>query len=1285
MRPERGCRNFSSRSIALFAVITVVLGCLKIGYFVGFSDCLSPTEGVFPVTHAVHTLVQVYFLWGHAKDIIQSFKTLERFGVIHSVFTNLLLWANSVLNESKHQLNEHKERLITLGFGNITIELDDHNAAVQLLPAGSLCRHLPRHLLPLPFQHRVPDPGFHDALRAVEEHRAQRGQPSARKMQFRFQGVAVGSGLGLAVLAATIGVVAVYLIHIGRSKTKSEAALTLFYLYASALLTLMGAAGLAGLRLYRLHEQSLDESRNPARKLDADLLVGTASGSWLLSWGSILAILCAGARPAYTWYNLPYSVLVIAEKYIQNLFIIEAAHRAPGTPREDIGALRVAVVCNGRAAPLASSCLKSDAVARDLGSQMPPAANGSLCLREVGGPGEAEPTWAGAPGPACRPRLGQGRTQRSLLRNIAAFLFLCNISLWIPPAFGCRPEYDNGLEEIVFGFEPWIIVVNLAMPFSIFYRMHAAASLFEVYSVDAAMLVIAASVALARDDVTASILYAFPPPIRTNYHKLNLGSIRFSPLLLQPAHFKSPSSADGSLDVASLSKATTLIFQVLLIAVHFSRIQACEGIASWLCPRKIGPGWDQRVSDGTLQPADAPFISLQQPSHELHRAAMGGSQAELVLGRRAGRSRPRPLGGDSLRASPARNQTQLRAPGRCGLPGTAPRARLLPVRVPSAGSEGAHRGHPAGGARGEKSPRAPRGPSAAHGERPPGALGSLAAGSLALPPGARWGRPGGTGPTFGAHAARPCRRVRVRHAAAGAQWHGVPPRGSGGSSRFQGGALEGAEGAAPLGPAQVLTAGLLTLLIVWTLLGNALVCAAVVRSRHLRARMTHVFIVSLAVSDLLVALLVMPWKAVAEVAGHWPFGAFCDVWVAFDIMCSTASILNLCVISVDRYWAISSPFRYQRRMTRRVALGMVGLAWTLSILISFIPVQLHWHRDEAGSPGAGDPPPADLANGTSWGNAGDPEVREENCDSSLNRTYAIASSLISFYIPVAIMIVTYARIYRIAQAQIRRIACLERAGQRAQRGGSPVGGAPAPACGRPSRRRPSRRPEAPAPGFPCVSDTTFDVFVWFGWANSSLNPVIYAFNADFRKVFAQLLGHELISYDPDTVFSGETAATDSHVVPSEVTPRRRAGDQEEEAEGPWNHMGRISQASQRVTLPPESVWELDCEGETSLGKTTPFTQTEMSRQAAVIDVTPQETARAVAKLGYPGWSRRASWRRLVARDPDEAVGVGASLTPGGRVRQAEGLAPARAWERDGAGPREERKAAPVAEGLRSEL
>lgn len=444
-----------------------------------------------------------------------------------------------------------------------------------------------------------------------------------------------------------------------------------------------------------------------------------------------------------------------------------------------------------------------------------------------------------------------------------------------------------------------------------------------------------------------------------------------------------------------------------------------------------------------------------------------------------------------------------------------------------------------------------------------------------------------------------------------------------------GGAPGGAEGPAPLGPAQVVTAGLLTVLVIWTLLGNLLVCAAIVRSRHLRAKMTNVFIVSLAVSDLCVAVLVMPWKAAAAVAGYWPFGAFCDVWVAFDIMCSTASILNLCVISVDRYWAISRPFRYQRAMTQRVALVMVGVAWALSILISFIPVQLHWHRDEAGSRDALDPPP-NPANGTPWGEAGEPEVREDNCDSSLNRTYAISSSLISFYIPVAIMIGTYTRIYRIAQGQIRRISSLESAAQRARRCRGPAACAPHAGL-RASIQRETKvlktlsvimgvfvccwlpffilncavpfcrgRPGGPRAGFPCVSETTFDVFVWLGWANSSLNPIIYAFNTDFRKVFAQLLGcghlcsstqvetvdisNELISYNQDArVFPKARVAAYSHLIPNAVT----AGDGEDsEEEGPFHPTSQISQES------PDggpAAWELHCEAEISLGKITPFT------------------------------------------------------------------------------------------------
>nr|XP_015204898.1 PREDICTED: D(1A) dopamine receptor [Lepisosteus oculatus] len=325
--------------------------------------------------------------------------------------------------------------------------------------------------------------------------------------------------------------------------------------------------------------------------------------------------------------------------------------------------------------------------------------------------------------------------------------------------------------------------------------------------------------------------------------------------------------------------------------------------------------------------------------------------------------------------------------------------------------------------------------------------------------------------------------------------------------------------------ARVLTGCFLSLLILSTLLGNTLVCAAVTKFRHLRSKVTNFFVISLAVSDLLVAILVMPWKAITEIAGFWPFGSFCNIWVAFDIMCSTASILNLCIISVDRYWAISSPFRYERKMTPKVAFIMISVAWTLSVLISFIPVQLNWHKAQTTS--------------FSEPNVSYRGLPLDNCDSSLNRTYAISSSLISFYIPVAIMIVTYTRIYRIAQKQIRRISALERAAESAKNRHSSMGNSSSMETESSFKMSFKRETkvlktlsvimgvfvccwlpffilncmvpfcEHTLPSgndFPCISSTTFDVFVWFGWANSSLNPIIYAFNADFRRAFSILLG-----------------------------------------------------------------------------------------------------------------------------------------------------------------------------------
>ncbi|XP_061088406.1 D(5)-like dopamine receptor [Conger conger] len=410
---------------------------------------------------------------------------------------------------------------------------------------------------------------------------------------------------------------------------------------------------------------------------------------------------------------------------------------------------------------------------------------------------------------------------------------------------------------------------------------------------------------------------------------------------------------------------------------------------------------------------------------------------------------------------------------------------------------------------------------------------------------------------------------------------------------------------------RALTGCVLFLLIVSTLLGNTLVCAAVIKFRHLRSKVTNFFVISLAVSDLFVAVLVMPWKAVSEVAGYWLFGRFCETWIAFDIMCSTASILNLCIISVDRYWAIASPFRYERKMTQRVAFIMIGVAWTLSILISFIPVQLNWHKAEEDYTDAND------SNHT------------EDCNASLNSTYAISSSLISFYIPVVIMIGTYTRIYRIAQTQIRRISSLERAVEQAQSHQHPSD------CANENSLKTTFKKETKVlktlsiimgvfvfcwlPFFvlncmvpfcdigevgdpPCVSDSTFNIFVWFGWANSSLNPVIYAFNADFRKAFSTILGcnrfcssapveavnfsNELVSYHHDTTLQKDAPIAFTTAQLPSVVPNNG-----EDVDLPFDKVSVISNTSRnhRNLLLPAIV-QFECEAEISLDMM-PFTST----------------------------------------------------------------------------------------------
>ena len=98
----------------------------------------------------------------------------------------------------------------------------------------------------------------------------------------------------------------------------------------------------------------------------------------------------------------------------------------------------------------------------------------------------------------------------------------------------------------------------------------------------------------------------------------------------------------------------------------------------------------------------------------------------------------------------------------------------------------------------------------------------------------------------------------------------------------------------------VLSVILLVIINVMVILGNLLVILSVFVSQKLRTS-TNYFIVSLAVADLLVGIAVLPYSLTKDVLDIWIFGStWCQGWLVVDVWMCTASILNLCAISVDR-------------------------------------------------------------------------------------------------------------------------------------------------------------------------------------------------------------------------------------------------------------------------------------------------------------------------------------------------------------------------------------------------
>uniref|UniRef100_A0A0N5C686 G_PROTEIN_RECEP_F1_2 domain-containing protein n=1 Tax=Strongyloides papillosus TaxID=174720 RepID=A0A0N5C686_STREA len=193
----------------------------------------------------------------------------------------------------------------------------------------------------------------------------------------------------------------------------------------------------------------------------------------------------------------------------------------------------------------------------------------------------------------------------------------------------------------------------------------------------------------------------------------------------------------------------------------------------------------------------------------------------------------------------------------------------------------------------------------------------------------------------------------------------------------------------------ILIAIFLVFLILLTIFGNILVVLSVIVYKRMRT-FTNILLTSLATSDLLVGLMVMPLSLIDLLHQHeWPFNALlCKIWATTDVLLCTASILNLCIISIDRYLAITYPLKYSRTRSKTMAFCLLSAVWGLSFIVCSPPWII-----------------------PSWKMNTSTDKENNSCSYPPSITYRIYSALGSFYIPLLVMLSVYFKIFRVASSR----------------------------------------------------------------------------------------------------------------------------------------------------------------------------------------------------------------------------------------------------------------------------
>ncbi|XP_020369891.2 muscarinic acetylcholine receptor M5 [Rhincodon typus] len=188
-----------------------------------------------------------------------------------------------------------------------------------------------------------------------------------------------------------------------------------------------------------------------------------------------------------------------------------------------------------------------------------------------------------------------------------------------------------------------------------------------------------------------------------------------------------------------------------------------------------------------------------------------------------------------------------------------------------------------------------------------------------------------------------------------------------------------------------------------TIIGNILVIVSFKVNSQLKT-VNNYYLLSLACADLIIGVFSMNLYTSYILMGYWSLGNLtCDLWLALDYVASNASVMNLLLISFDRYFSITRPLTYRAKRTPKRAGIMIGLAWLISFVL-WAPAIVCWQYL-----------------------VGERTVHPNECQIQFlsEPIITFSTAIAAFYIPVSMMTILYCRIYKETERRTKDLAELQ--------------------------------------------------------------------------------------------------------------------------------------------------------------------------------------------------------------------------------------------------------------------